>query len=267
MQFDKLFRKSLFGGFNKSDVEAYVKTLEDELEKVRESKAASADEKDKEMIAESLNEISKLKAEKEDMMNQINLLEAQLKNQAATKDETAFESDAEEYLKLVQENAVLKDELQKMQNDQQQYQDDKDLIGRILRDAKAKAELMLKEADTECERKIQCTDRAIEEKKEQVYNELEKELERRVVDFITVKYRLVDYINGIEAVREQLAGLVGSLQLISQGMPTSVLDLMEEIKKEDLVDTKCVEVDDETTKEKAEEEKQIDSFTEEPVKE
>lgn len=109
MQFDKLFRKSFFGGFNKKDVEAYVKSLEDELEKVREEHVSAAEEGvDKSLIAESINEIKKLKMEREDMKNQITHLRTQLKNQTAGKEIAAAGSDADAYLNLVQENATLK---------------------------------------------------------------------------------------------------------------------------------------------------------------
>ena len=107
MQFEKLFRRKIFGGFNKADVEAYVKTLEDELEKVRETSKASTDGADKEIIAESLNEIRKLKLEREDMINQMNLLRVQLKNQAANQSVPSSSVDAETYLKVVEENASL----------------------------------------------------------------------------------------------------------------------------------------------------------------
>lgn len=243
MQFDKLFRKSFFGGFNKKDVEAYVKSLEDELEKVREEHVSAAEEGvDKSLIAESINEIKKLKMEREDMKNQITHLRTQLKNQTAGKEIAAAGSDADAYLNLVQENATLKNSLHRFQSSQQQYEDDKELIGRVLRDAKVKAELIVKEADAESERKLQDAEKLIEVKKEQVYQELQKELERKVVDFITVKYRLADYISGIEAVREQLAGLSGSLQTISQEMPVQVADLIEQAKKDDAVDSRYKEV-------------------------
>lgn len=252
MQFEKLFRRKIFGGFNKADVEAYVKTLEDELEKVRETSKASTDGADKEIIAESLNEIRKLKLEREDMINQMNLLRVQLKNQAANQSVPSSSVDAETYLKVVEENASLKSELQKVQDDQQQYHDDKELIGRVLRDAKVKADLILKEADTEFERKIQDADRVIEVRREQVYQELQKELERKVIDFITVKYRLADYISGIESIREQLSSLSGSLQTISQEMPVQVVDLIEKAKKEDIVDTKYIEGEIDNGKKKTE---------------
>lgn len=102
--------------------------------------------------------------------------------------------------------------------------------------------MIVKEADAESERKLQDAEKLIEVKKEQVYQELQKELERKVVDFITVKYRLADYISGIEAVREQLAGLSGSLQTISQEMPVQVADLIEQAKKDDAVDSRYKEV-------------------------
>lgn len=252
MQFNNLFRKSFFGGFNKSDVEAYIKTLEEELEQVREASNKPVDNTDKEIIAESLTEIRKLKREREDMMNQISLLRVQLKNQTVVQEETATNVDVDAYLKLVQENAELKNDIQKIKNEQQQYSDDKELIGRVLRDAKVKADLILKEADTECERKMQDADRMIEVKKDQVYQDLQKELENRVVDFITVKYRLSDYINGIEVIREQLSGLAGSLQAISQEMPAYAVDLIDKAKKEDAVDSKYIEVGLENAKKRTE---------------
>lgn len=222
----KLFRKSFFGGFNKKDVEEYIKSLEDELEKKQSESTGGLSESDKSLIDESINEIKNLKNEREELENRIKELTSRLEEKEQNVSEQASdEENAKLILKLLSENKRMKQELQDREDVDLQLEQEREAIKKVLSDAQEQAKTLVLNAE-----------KAAEEKRKRADQELKNELENRVIDFITINYRLKDFTSGIDKICEQLQGVSLSLKTISQEVPAKVIDLVEE-SEQAIIDT------------------------------
>lgn len=222
----KLFRKSFFGGFNKKDVEEYIKSLEDELEKKQSESTGGLSESDKSLIDESINEIKNLKNEREELESRIKELTSRLEEKEQNVSEQASdEENAKLILKLLSENKRMKQELQDREDVDLQLEQEREAIKKVLSDAQEQAKTLVLNAE-----------KAAEEKRKRADQELKNELENRVIDFITINYRLKDFTSGIDKICEQLQGVSLSLKTISQEVPAKVIDLVEE-SEQAIIDT------------------------------
>lgn len=216
---EKLFRRSLFGGWKKKDVESYVSMLEAALEEAKKEKSTELPQgmtdEDKALIDASIEEIKRLQKEKEELGTELrDLKEREEEWKAQEKDRQ------EEVLR----EAVLQ-ESQKTELD-----DNHEIIKKMLRDAKFSAELIVLDANQKAENILNQAKKEAEDKRELAYTELQKEMERKIFEFITMKYQISEYIAGIEKVQKQLQEMKKSLQIISEQMPAQIVDLL---KKED----------------------------------
>lgn len=219
----KLFRKSIFGGFNKKDVEEYIEKLEEELEKAKEKTAAAngLTDEDKSIIDESINEITKLKNEKDSLTSQINELNRKLEEQSQNASGTATDAENPELImRLLAENKHLKEEIQKNEVFTSQQEKDREVIKKVLGDAKEQARTLLVNAEKEAE-----------ERRRRAEEELKNELEDRVLDFVTNNYRMAEFVNEIDSICEQLRGISDSMKKLPKEVPTRVIDLLDESER------------------------------------
>lgn len=215
-----MFRRKIFGGFNKADVEEYIKALEDELEKSKEGRA-SLSEQDKSIIDESIEEIVKLKNEREVLENKLEELQNELKKKES---ETGFNNtdseNAELLVKLFTENKRLKEEIKNNELTEGQQKQDRDAIKQVLAEAKEKARILLLN-----------TEKISEYRKKRAEEKLKDELENKVIEFVTINYRLAEFVKEVDNISEQLKQISQSLQNVSTEVPAKVMDLLDEEDK------------------------------------
>ena len=63
----RLFRTTLFGGYNKKDVRRYVRRLEEELEERENEERINENEKNQKLIEEAISEIQRMRNENEQL--------------------------------------------------------------------------------------------------------------------------------------------------------------------------------------------------------
>ena len=140
-------------------------------------------------------------------------------------EQASDEENAKLILKLLSENKRMKQELQDREDVDLQLEQEREAIKKVLSDAQEQAKPLVLNAE-----------KAAEEKRKRADQELKNELENRVIDFITINYRLKDFTSGIDKICEQLQGVSLSLKTISQEVPAKVIDLVEE-SEQAIIDT------------------------------
>lgn len=222
MDMKKLFRRSFLGGFNKKDVENYIQTLEEELEKAQGEKKIGLSEEDKKIIDESIVEIVNLKKEREELEQQIIELKTQLNTQKTQKNvvEISESENSELVFQLIKENKELKEKLQSKQESIHKKDETKDAIRKVLLDAKKQADTIILNAEKDAE-----------ERKKKADQELRTQLANKVIDFATSNYRLKDFTSGIDSICEQLKNVSDSMKNISRDVPAQVIELLDEADK------------------------------------
>ena len=220
MDIRKLFRRNIFGGFNKKDVEEYVRSLEEELEKSKSEAAGGLTEEDRSIIDESIREIQNLKTERDSLTAQIGELNRKLEEQQHSPEHASDAEIAELLIHLLAENKQLKEEKQKTETLAKEQEKDREAIKKILSDAKEQAQTLLVNAE-----------QAAQERRRRADKELRNELENRVLDFITVNYRMTDFVKGIDTICDQLRSVSDSLKKVSEEVPARVIDLVDESER------------------------------------
>lgn len=220
MDVKKMFRRTIFGGFNKTDVEEYIKVLEDELEKSKAGKL-SLSEKDKSIIDESIEEIQKLKNERETLAIKVEELEEKVKKKESEIAKGKEDSENDELLeKLLAENKQLKDRIKNIELVEAEQIKDRDAIKKVLAVAKENARTLLLN-----------TEKIAKEKKKRAEEELKNELENKVIEFVTINYRLTDFVKEVDYISNELKEISESLQKISTELPDKVINLLDEEEK------------------------------------
>jgi len=234
----KMFRRTMFGGFNKTDVEEYIQALEDELEKSRTAKM-SLSEQDKSIIDESIEELVKLKNERDLLETKVEKLEKELKKRES---DISFGKDgsenAELLIKLLAENKKLKDEIKKNELTENQQMKERDAIKKVLAEAKENARTLLLNSE-----------KLAEEKRKRADELLKNELENKVIEFVTINYRVDDFVKEVNSISDQLKGISESLQKISTEVPAKVMDLLND-KETDIINASGIIIEDDMNTDK-----------------
>lgn len=212
MEGKKLFRTSIFGGFNKKDVETYIDALEAELNKAQDGKTGLSDE-EKSVIDESIQEIKNLKEEKEKLETYIKKLEDKIAEIEQSRGDVhvSGEGDNKEIQRLYEENRELKEQLQRAGEEE-----NRETIRKVLADVRIQAQEIIDKAEKEAE-----------ERRENAKKELRIQLENKVIDFLTVNYHLADFTNGIDSICGQLQAVSRALQDLHREIPDNVEELLE----------------------------------------
>lgn len=165
MGVDHRFRKCMFGGYNKEDVETYVKSVSDEI-------------------------------------------------------------------------GSLKERIDAMEHD-------REMTVRVLKDAYYNAEAMISSAEKAAEETLQSADKEAEERRSRSLQRLQEEMGQKALEFVTVKYRIADYVKQIDEVQGSLASLSGQLRQVLQEMPAKVRDIIGESEEKHFIDAEYQKPSDE----------------------
>jgi len=210
----KLFRISLLGGFNKKEVETYVRTMEEELKRLNDAAQQPSGER-KSSADDNEQEIERLKTELEGAQLKIRTLEKQLE-QPADSQETENQTDCER---------------------------DKEIIARVLKDAYRNAENIVKAANEKAEEIVKKSKLLAEERYKEGLSRLQSELQRRAIDFVTMRYRVSDYVEQIESMHRELTEVKNDMQKIADKIPVKVQNIIEELEEEELFEAEYKESD------------------------
>lgn len=165
MGVDHRFRKCMFGGYNKEDVETYVKSVSDEI-------------------------------------------------------------------------GSLKERIDAMEHD-------REMTVRVLKDAYYNAEAMISSAEKTAKGIVQKADKEAEERRSRSLQRLQEEMGQKALEFVTVKYRISDYVKQIDEVRGSLESLSGQLRQVLQEMPAKVRDIIGESEEKHFIDAEYQKPSDE----------------------
>lgn len=162
---DQRFRKCMFGGYNREDVEACVKSMADEIDSLKER------------------------------------------------------IDAMEH--------------------------DREMTVRVLKDAYYNAEAMISSAEKTAEETLQSAGKEAEERRSEGLRRLQEELGQKALEFVTVKYRIADYVKQIDEVQGSLVSLSEQLRQVLQEMPAKVRDIIGESEEGHFIDAEYQKPSDE----------------------
>ena len=68
---------------------------------------------------------------------------------------------------------------------------------------------------------------------------------QKALEFVTVKYKISDYVKQIDEVRESLESMSEGLRKVSEEMPAKVRDIIGESEKEHFIDAEYQKPSDE----------------------
>lgn len=77
-----------------------------------------------------------------------------------------------------------------------------------------------------------------------IFSEFQKEIDEQIIEFITVKYKIADYIKEINAMQGNLDKLSQKMQSMFRDMPAKMTDFIENLQDDYAVpEGKCCELE------------------------
>lgn len=228
-----MFRTSLFGGFNKEDVEEYIKTLEHEIESVKvlhqkeKAELMRKVEDNAEKVSQA-DDVARL-LEENKMLRQ--RLEEEERNRSQQELEGMFEG---EYQVLQQENNALKEqmaqqqkELEKLKKNQDEGFFDYETVSKIMEDANRNAEVIEAEARKRAEDMIEEAKVETEKQKDIIAAKINAQLEEKGIQLIAAKYKIEQYVKEIESAQQGLFNINSRMMKMVENMPVRLDDYWE----------------------------------------
>ena len=251
------FRTALFGGYNREDVEEYIKGLEHEMESIKLLHQKEklelirrADESESELVlVKSELEAAKRKSVGRDVQEEdgsraeapaqedaqeageedleaLKILEEEMQKDLSTREDDKRDADLvllqAECEQLKKENGRLREQLEN-KDDLFDY----DTVIKIMEEARSNAELIEKEAKERAEQMIEeAKGRALEEEDHQrhlIASRVNAQLEEKGIQLMAAKYKIEQYINEISNTQKGLYLLNTRMEKMVKDMPVSPL--------------------------------------------
>ncbi|MBS5431545.1 MAG: hypothetical protein KHX75_10805 [Lachnospiraceae bacterium] len=257
------FRTALFGGYNREDVEEYIKGLEHEMESIKLLHQKEklelirrADESESELVlvkseleaakkksvGRDVQEEGESKAEEpvpvredvqeagEEDLEALKILEEEMQKDLNTKEDDKGDADLvllqAECERLKKENGRLREQLEN-KDDLFDY----DTVIKIMEEARTNAELIEKEAKERAEQMIEeAKGRALEEEDHQrhlIASRVNAQLEEKGIQLMAAKYKIEQYINEISNTQQGLYLLNTRMEKMVKDMPVRLDDYWE----------------------------------------
>ncbi len=256
-----LFRIAIFGGYNKEDVQEYIKSLENEIETVK-----LLHQREKDDLLRQLEKRGNIpRPDPFQLKPDSDQPKPDPVQPKPEETRTAREDDEKWILARQQweaekdrlvheaenarmENAKLQERLTRLeQNGQDKTKGiekdflDQEMISEVLKDARRNAELIVDEARHEAESIIAEAKKEAEEQKAEIIVRINSELEDKGIQLIAAKHKITQYMNEVKSTQEGLYNLYSRMNLIVSNMPVRVDNywdgehyrmLEDELKKE-----------------------------------
>lgn len=255
------FRTALFGGYNREDVEEYIKGLEHEMESIKLLHQKEklelirrADESESELVlVKSELEAAKRKSVGRDVQEEdgsraeapaqedaqeageedleaLKILEEEMQKDLSTREDDKRDADLvllqAECEQLKKENGRLREQLEN-KDDLFDY----DTVIKIMEEARSNAELIEKEAKERAEQMIEeAKGRALEEEEHQrhlIASRVNAQLEEKGIQLMAAKYKIEQYINEISNTQQGLYLLNTRMEKMVKDMPVRLDDYWE----------------------------------------
>lgn len=228
-----MFRTSLFGGFNKEDVEEYIKTLEHEIESVKvlhQKEKADLLKKVEDNAEKALqgDEIAKLQEENEALRKQLEEEQArQPEPLPAGVDEAEYQGLRREKDALKEKVAQQEQELERLRKGQDEGFFDYETVSKIMEDANRNAEAIEEEARKNAEEMIEKAKVETEKQKSIIAARINAELEERGIQLIAAKYKIEQYAKEIESAQQGLFNINARMNKMVETMSVRLDDYWE----------------------------------------
>ncbi len=236
---DKMFRTAMFGGYNREDVEEYVRTVEHEIDSIK-----VLHQKEKAELLSRLEE-SEAKADySEQILNAEKEREGKVREEEKAKEETkeeireekAAEEDVSGKLRL--EIEELKAEIEKKDQELEKLNEKKgdglfdyETVIRIMEEARHNAQLIEKEAAQKALSMVEeAKTKAREEEERQkgiIASRVNAQLEEKGIQLMAAKYTIEQNMKEIESAQQGLYNLNARMEKMVKDMPARLDDYWE----------------------------------------
>ena len=249
-----LFRKTLFGGLNQEDVEEYIKNLEREMEGAQNRYQKEKDELLRKIQAMEQNEatdfsgnaeeIQAFKEENEELKRKLKDADMLLHLRETVEEEGderqkswrercgALEEEnrvlRQSREELEQEKLRLEEEIEKLRQNREDDFFDYSTVTRIIEEAGRNAEMIQREARQKAEKMMKDAEKDLERQKGLITSRINTQLEEKGIQLMAAKYKIEQYAKEIDSVQQGLYGLFSRMNKMVDGMPVRLDDYWDE---------------------------------------
>lgn len=240
MKNNMLFRTCVFGGYNKNDVDEYIKEIENEMEKLKNISNTTADDLNKEehndfeygkntkfkddVLVFGLDNNKEIieNTEKENSSDdQINLLQKEVTEKNKTIDLLTIQlmeknneieqlkqiSKEEKESNTITKNIELEKEVVELREEKRKYEDDYKAIKSVLLNARVDAEIIIAKANEKAKAVLEEANKSVLIKKQEALNLTLKCLEDNCNSLLLAQKEMEEQIKGIENTKSKMKEL------------------------------------------------------------
>ncbi len=249
-----LFRKRIFGGLDQADVEEYIQNLEQEMEAGKKQyqkekaellrKIAALEEQGTTDFSGNAEEIQAFKEENEELKRKLKDADMLLHLRETVEEEGderqkswrercgALEEEnrvlRQSREELEQEKLRLEEEIEKLRQNREDDFFDYSTVTRIIEEAGRNAEMIQREARQKAEKMLKDAEKDLERQKGLITSRINTQLEEKGIQLMAAKYKIEQYAKEIDSVQQGLYGLFARMNKMVDGMPVRLDDYWDE---------------------------------------
>lgn len=244
MEKNGMFRVALFGGYNKEDVQEYIKTLENEIDAVRVLHQKEKNELLRRLEgrneAEQTNdgEVARLRNELEQKEKELNSVYMKLESENSGREKIyrEDESNAGEVEKIRRELEQKEEELGSVKEAQAEAAcsasgGEKDwdsleyeAITKVLEDARKNAEMIEADAYKNAEKILEKANEEIKEREKEMTDRINAELVNKGIQLFAAKHKITHYMKEVKRIQESLYYVYANMNDMVETMPVRLDD-------------------------------------------
>ena len=247
-----LFRKKIFGGLDQADVEEYIENLEQEREadknRYQKEKAElqrkitaleeqgdfSGDDGELQTLREENEELKRKLKDTEMLLNLRETVDKEGDERqkswrercAVLEEENRVLSQSRE--ELEQEKLRLEEEIENLRQGREDDFFDYSTVTRIIEEAGKNAEMIQREARQKAEKMLKDAEKDLERQKGLITSRINTQLEEKGIQLMAAKYKIEQYAKEIDSVQQGLYGLFARMNKMVDGMPVRLDDYWDE---------------------------------------
>lgn len=249
-----LFRKKIFGGLDQADVDEYIQNLEQEMEAGKKQyqkekaellrKIAALEEQGTTDFSGNAEEIQAFKEENEELKRKLKDADMLLHLRETVEEEGderqkswrercgALEEEnrvlRQSREELEQEKLRLEEEIEKLRQNREDDFFDYSTVTRIIEEAGRNAEMIQREARQKAEKMLKDAEKDLERQKGLITSRINTQLEEKGIQLMAAKYKIEQYAKEIDSVQQGLYGLFARMNKMVDGMPVRLDDYWDE---------------------------------------
>lgn len=217
---NRLFRSALFGGYNKEDVDEYIKSMEHEIESIKVLHQREKNELMKKLEGQQQNEAQVPAQTEETGRMEIQILKEETEKLRKENEDLKLKLKAEQEKTIGwEENTATENTTTENTAAKNDDLFDYATVSKIMEEARKSGEQIIAESRKKAEKIMEEAGKDADEQKKRIERRINAQLEEKGIQLIAAKYKIQQYAKEIESAQQGLCDLNSRIREMAENMP------------------------------------------------